>query len=230
VRAPLTLVAKPSAPKTVFQGDDAAPKPFVPKTIFQGDDAALVRAFRQGDKAARAEFYDRYADHVHRVLYRLLGFQSDLADLHHDVFVRALGSLPRLFDPSALKGWLTMIAVHVARSSIAKRRRGRWLWFLPDDELPEAPSAAAPGEVVDALRATYAILDRLPVDDRVAFALRFIDGMELTEVAAACETSLATIKRRLARASARFEREARQEPVLTTWLEGGTRWGSPSNP
>jgi RNA polymerase sigma-70 factor (ECF subfamily) len=83
--------------------------------------------------------------------------------------------------------------------------------------------------VRDALRATYAALDALPADERVAFALRFIDGMELTEVAAACETSLATIKRRLARAEDRFEAEARKHPALEAWIDGGTRWGSPSD-
>ena len=205
------------------------PPPPPAKVAFAGDDAALVHAFRRGDAGARAALYDRYADHVHRVLYRLLGFDRDLADLHHDVFVRALGSLPNLEDPSALKGWLTMIAVHVAHTSITRRRRRSWLWFMPSEELPEVESAAASGEVLDALRATYAVLDALPVDERIAFALRFIDGMELTEVAAACETSLATIKRRLARAGARFEAGARTQPVLEGWLEGGTRWGSPSD-
>jgi RNA polymerase sigma-70 factor (ECF subfamily) len=143
--------------------------------------------------------------------------------------VQAIGSLPRLEDPEALKGWLTMIAVHVARKAIARRARRSWLWFLPADELPEVASVDAPGEVRDALRATYAVLDCLPVDERIAFALRYIDGMELTEVAAACETSLATVKRRLARAGARFEAGGRKEPALEIWLEGGTRWGSPSD-
>src|SRR5262249_29605775 len=161
------------------------------------------------------------------VLYRVLGFDRDLADLHHDVFVRALASLPKLEDPSALKGWLTMIAVHVARSWMTRKRRRSWLWFLPDEELPEVAGSAAPGEVLDALRATYAVLDALPLDERIAFALRFIDGMELTEVAAACDTSLATIKRRLSRAGARFEAEARKQPVLEAWLDGGSRWGDP---
>lgn len=200
-----------------------------PKDTFEGDDAALVEASRRGEKGARAALYDRYADHVHRVLYRVLGFDRDLADLHHDVFVRALGSLPNLDDPSALKGWLTMIAVHVAHAAITRRRRRAWLWFLPSDELPDVQASAAPPEVLDALRATYAALDKLPADERVAFALRFIDGMELTEVAAACDTSLATIKRRLARAGARFEAEARKHPVLEAWLEGGSRWGNPSD-
>ena len=204
--------------------------PPAPAPAFAGTDAELVGGIRRGDLEARAALYDRHADHVHRVLYRTLGFDRDLADLHHDVFVRALGSIDRLEDPGALKGWLTMIAVHVARSSIARRKRRSWLWFLHDEALPEVDAGAASSEVLDALRATYAVLERLPVDERIAFALRFVDGMELTEVAAACGTSLATIKRRLARAGARFEAEARRRPVLQPWLDGGTRWGSPSEP
>jgi RNA polymerase sigma-70 factor (ECF subfamily) len=205
------------------------PPPPPAKEAFAGDDAALVRGFLRGERGARAALYDRYADHVHRVLYRILGFRDDLADLHHDVFVRALVSLPRIEDPSALKGWLTMIAVHVARTAITRTRRRRWLSFMPSDELPEVQAASAPGEVLDALRATYAALDALPADERIAFALRFIDGMELTEVAAACDTSLATIKRRLARASASFESAAKKHASLAPFLEGGTRWGSPND-
>lgn len=204
--------------------------PKAPRVTFAGDDAALVEGFRRGDPGARAAFYDRHADHVHRVLYRILGFHPDLADLHHDVFVRALGSLPRLADPSALKGWLTMIAVHVARTAITRRRRRSWLWFLPGEDLPEVESTTASPDVRDALRATYAVLDTLPAEERIAFALRFIDGMELTEVAAACETSLATIKRRLARAAERFEDAARKDSTLEPWLEGGSRWSDRNSP
>lgn len=205
------------------------PLPPAAKSAFAGDDAALVQAFRRGDQKARAALYERHAEHVHRVLYRLVGFHNDLPDLHHDVFVRALSSLPSLQDPSAFKGWLTMIAVHAARTWITRKRRLKWLWFLPPSELPEVESSAASGEVLHALLATYAVLDTLPVDERIAFALRFIDGMELTCVAAACETSLATIKRRLDRASKRFEAEACKQPVLAAWLEGGSRWGNPDD-
>jgi RNA polymerase sigma-70 factor (ECF subfamily) len=99
---------------------------------------------------------------------------------------------------------------------------------MPDDELPEVDAGVAPGEIQDAMRATYAVLEKLSPDERIAFALRYVDGMELTEVAAACGRSLATIKRVLARAGVRFEAEARRHPVLLAWLEGGTRWATPS--
>jgi RNA polymerase sigma-70 factor (ECF subfamily) len=220
----LSRVLKLVAPLPTASGDGARAGAFV------GDDAELIAAFRLGDRKARAALYDRHAEHVHRVLYRIVGLHADLADLHHDVFVRALSSLPTLQDPSAFKGWLTMIAVHAARTWITRKKRLKWLWFLPQEELPDPPSHAASGEVLRALMVTYAVLDTLPVDERIAFALRFIDQMELTEVARACDTSLATIKRRLDRACERFEAEARRQPVLESWLEGGSRWGNPSDP
>jgi RNA polymerase sigma-70 factor, ECF subfamily len=190
-----------------------------------GDDAALVRAALGGDGAATGAIYDRHADHVHRVLRRVLGFREDLADLHHDVFVRALVSLPKLEDKAALKAWLTQIAVHVAHDAITRRRRRRWLLFVAPEELPDVPVGEAGGDARDALRATYAVLVSLPVDEHIAFALRFVDGMDLADVAAACDTSLATVKRRLARATTRFEAAARKHPSLLPWLEGGSRWG-----
>ena len=198
------------------------------KPDFVGD-AALVAAFRRGDPAAGGALYDRHADHVHRVLRRILGPTDELPDLAHDVFLRALRALDRVEDPDALKGWLTTIAVHVARTAIVRRKRRSWLWFLPPERLPEVDSGAASADVLDAFRATHAVLETLPVDERIAFALRFVDSMELTEVAAACGTSLATIKRRLARATEKFTAEARRHPALEPWLEGGARWSRSSN-
>jgi RNA polymerase sigma-70 factor (ECF subfamily) len=196
---------------------------------FPGDDAALVAGMRAGSRAAVAAFYDRHEAHVRRTLLRVLGPDRDLDDLHHDVLVRALGSLDALRDPAALRPWLTSMAVFTARTHILRRKRRWWLRLWPADELPEVPAPTASGEVTAALRATYAVLDRLPADERLAFALRFIAGMELTEVAAACQVSLATIKRRLARARAEFEAGARAQPALVDWLEGGTRWETPKS-
>lgn len=125
----------------------------------------------------------------------------------------------------ALKGWITITAVNVARSALERRRRRSWLVFLPSDELPDV-EAPASDEGTLALRRTYTLLDRLAPDERIVFALRFIEGMELTEVAVACGTSLATVKRRLARAEGRFLAMARRDPILAARIEGGSRWPS----
>ncbi|MDC0740519.1 RNA polymerase sigma factor [Polyangium mundeleinium] len=194
---------------------------------FVGDDAVLVTAVRAGNRAAIAALYDRYEAHVMRTLVRVLGADRELADIHHDVFVRALGSIDELRDPGALRAWLTSIAIFTARTCILRRSRRFWLRLLPWYEVPEVEAPLPSSEVTEALRATYTILDGLPVDERIPFALRFVGGMELTEIAEACGVSLATIKRRLARAEAHFTEQAREHPALSDWLEGSARWGAP---
>jgi RNA polymerase sigma-70 factor (ECF subfamily) len=60
---------------------------------------------------------------------------------------------------------------------------------------------------VSELKGVYALLDRLPTEQRIALVLRRVEGMELAEIATAMKLSLATVKRRLVLAEARLERE-----------------------
>jgi RNA polymerase sigma-70 factor, ECF subfamily len=165
--------------------------------------------------------FDRYAPHVRRVLVRVMGPDSEILDLVHDVFVTALESVNRLIDPKALRAWLTQIAVFTARARIRRRVRGRILRFLPFSELPEPELPPADFEASEAMQAVYRVLNTLDTDQRIAFALRFVAGMELTEVAASCGVSLATIKRRLSRAQVSFASLAEKEPSLSEWLKLG---------
>jgi RNA polymerase sigma-70 factor (ECF subfamily) len=197
-----------------------------PASAASGLDAGLlVRGVRAREVRALAELHDRFA--VLRILRRILGPDHELEDLHHDVFVRALRSIDELRDPAALGGWLNAIAVHTAQAAIERRTRQR-RWFSPSSGCspPEAepPDPRGSLDAREALRAAYAVLDQLPSEERVAFALRYVDGMELTQVAQACRVSLATIKRRLVRAEASFCMRASGVPALASYLEGSTRW------
>lgn len=185
-------------------------------------DAALVAALRTDPLAARGMLFDRYGEDVERILYRVLGADAELYDVLHEVFLVALTSLSRLRDPSALRGWLTGIAVHKAKKLIRRRQRWRWIQSVAPFELPEAVAATPSAEVGEALAHAYRVLDELPADERIAFALRHIEDMELTAIASATRVSLATTKRRIARAEARFVELARQSEVLREWLERGT--------
>jgi RNA polymerase sigma-70 factor (ECF subfamily) len=202
---------------------DPAPAPVVHLPGLTSD-AAIVRAVRSRLPSGAASLFDRYHAHVRRVLIHVLGPDPEVSDLVQDVFISAIDSIDSLSDAEALKSWLGTIAVFTARARVRHRTRWRILHFLPTDELPDVPTNEVPLEVDEALRATYRVLDKLPADERIAFALRHIDGMELTEVAAASEVSLSTIKRRLGKAQTRFERLARGEPALRDFLHGGTPW------
>lgn len=184
-------------------------------------DAVLVTEVKRGAPGATTLLFDRYSRHVQRLVWSLLGPESEAEDIMHEVFIRAFEGINGLEDAAKLKGWLTGITVYTAREWIRRRSRRRWLSFM--EEVPETPHVDASEEVNEATRATYAVLREMSPDDRVIFSLRYIEGMELTEVAKACDVSLATAKRRLADVGKRFVHRAKHHEALRPWLEG-SRW------
>jgi RNA polymerase sigma-70 factor, ECF subfamily len=193
---------------------------------FTGDEAALVDALRAKHPGAMAAFFQRYVKLVERLITHVLGFDSELPDVLQEVFAAALSSIHSLHDPAALEPWLASVAALTARKVLRTRSRRAWLRRFTDTAEDDLYEPVAPGVDVAArraLRGVYSALSKLPTDERIAFALRFIDGMELTEVAGACNVSLATIKRRLTRAERRFLANARNHPELAVWI-GGSRW------
>ena len=199
------------------------------------DDRELAQLLRDGDPAASVLLFDRHAAHVERVLRRVLG-SIEHADLVSEVFLRAIDRADRLTnveEDSALVRWLTRIAVFTARERLRSERRRRWLITFSslkpgtasaDDVSGAAPSPLDELEAREGLRRLFALLDKLPVDERLPFTLHYLEDMDLSDVAEACGVSLSTCKRRLARADARFVPLARRDPVLARWLESGTRW------
>jgi RNA polymerase sigma-70 factor (ECF subfamily) len=202
-----------------FAGGRCLPSPDLGGLLLRKSDEALVMALRAGNADAAAAIFDRYAVYVRRVLVRLLGPDPELVDLMQDVFVVVLESITRLDEARALQAWLTQIAVFSAKNRIRRRRRWRQLLtFVPSEELPELPQAAADYEGSEALLAMYRALGRLDAAERSAFALRFIEGRELNDIACACHVSLSTAKRRVSRARSSFREAARPEAALAEWL------------
>jgi len=191
---------------------------------FVGDDNALLQALRAGHPGAAAVFYDQHAAHVSRTLRSALGADEEIPDLLQEVFIRAIDGIGKLREVDRIRGWLTTIAIFVARAQIRRSARRSWLRaFSPEHAGPQYQMQPST-EARSALREIYTVLGQLPVDERMAFTLRHIEGMTLPDAAEACETSLATLKRRLSRAEKRFLQAASKRPVLEHWLEEGTRW------
>jgi RNA polymerase sigma-70 factor (ECF subfamily) len=191
--------------------------------LHRGDaDAALVASLREGGAGAGHALFSAYGAYVRRVLMRVLGPDPEIGDLVQDVFLAALESIHKLERPGALRGWLAQIAVFHARHCLRRRKQWSILRFFSPADLPPGRARDADFEASEALRATYRLLAKLPVDERLVFTLRFVEGMDLADVAAACRISLATTKRRLARAESAFAELAVGEPSLAEWVGGMT--------
>jgi RNA polymerase sigma-70 factor, ECF subfamily len=180
----------------------------------------VVRALKAREPAGAARLFDRYYPYVRRILSRVLGPDPEVADVVQEVFLAAINSIDRLRDPDALKTWIGQIAVNRARKRLRQRMRLRLFDLFPADEPPNRiDQQIADPELDEAVRATYRVLDAMSTEDRLVFALRFIDGCEIAEIAALYDSSVSTIKRRVLRAAARFAKRARREPSLEDYLD-----------
>jgi RNA polymerase sigma-70 factor (ECF subfamily) len=187
------------------------------------DDAALVAGVRVEEPGAAGRMWDRYAGLVRRILRRMLG-PVDVEDAIQDAFLRLFRDLGSLREPAALRSFLIGITLHVAKSELRRRRARRWLLFSDEAVVAEPDALAADGwqEPRAALLRLYRILDRVSDERRTVFVLRYVEGLELGELSAVLDCSLATTKRRVADASRRVCLLASSDPLLAPYLEGSS--------
>lgn len=181
------------------------------------DHHVLVAALKRGDGQALAAFFRQFEPLVQGTVRRVLGYDDEVGDVTQETFLRAAESLDSLRDPRALVSWTTQIAVYTAMDCLRRRVRRRWLLFVgaaPSEE----PAPSCDEAAREAVRATYRVLDRMPAGERAAFALRFIDGLEIDALADTLGCSRSTAKRRVVRATARFRALARHEAALVPWV------------
>jgi RNA polymerase sigma-70 factor (ECF subfamily) len=160
----------------------------------------LAERISRGDAWAEEAFYRRHVAGVRTVVRRLLGNSVDAEDVVQDAFVTAFEIWDQLRDPEHAGRWLLTIAIRKTHRRFRKRRLLRLLGLdhTTDDATLEALGRSdATGEA----RAELALLDRelarVSAGERVAWMLRYVEGMSLDEIAQTCDCSLATTKRRI---------------------------------
>lgn len=168
--------------------------------------------------------WSRFSPMVQRILTRALG-AAEVEDRVQEVFLGLFQAVRDLRDPGALRSFIIVIAV---RSVRAERRRRRGRSGLGPSAYPDSTDALVSAVDVDAehaLRRLQGVLERLRVEDRRAFVLRFVEGLSAEEVATTTDVSVATARRRCVRAVARVRFFAERDPFLrdyTRKLPSGT--------
>ncbi len=172
-----------------------------------GDDELVARS-RDGDRLAMETLFRRHAAHAQGVAFRLLGRDADLEDVVHEAFLTAFARLARLERGASFAPWLATIVTGKAIDMIRRRRVLSRLGLLGVEPvaLERIVAPQAPPDVVAELRAVYAVLDSLPTVERVVLVLRRVEQLSLDEVAARTGWSLATVKRKLAKAENALEK------------------------
>jgi RNA polymerase sigma-70 factor (ECF subfamily) len=211
LRRPATLGLRspvPTAEATEAQGPDSgvflvAEGPSAPPQgrAQEGHsaDADLALRAARGEASAQSALVKRYTALVKSKLRACLGSQ-DLEDHVQETFLRFFERLHVLREPNAVGSFLVGIALRVASTELRRRRHARER-VTETGDLPEVQGYTDDFLGREAVRRLDQVLASLSPEARALFQLRFVDELELVDVARSTGTSLATAKRHLSKAS-----------------------------
>jgi RNA polymerase sigma-70 factor, ECF subfamily len=226
------------------QGSDRTP----PAT-----DRELLEAARGGDESAFRHLIERHRKDLHAHCYRMLGSLHDAEDALQDALLRAWRGLPRFEGRSSLRTWLYTIATNTCLNAIARRparalpidygpaadphdpgdealAESTWIEPYPDEHLGLAGGLSAPEARYERREsvelAFVAALQHLAPRPRAVLILREVLGLSAREVAAALDTTVASVNSALQRARRTVEERMpplSQQATLRTLGDERTR-------
>ncbi|MBI3982802.1 MAG: sigma-70 family RNA polymerase sigma factor [Gemmatimonadetes bacterium] len=162
----------------------------------------IISRVQAGDQAALAELYDRYADTLLALAYRILRDRAEAEDVLLEVLERAWREADR-FDPErgSVRVWLTVMVRSRALDLLRVRRRRERVAAEAarsgDEGVGFRGTAGDASELEDLRRHVVTALQELPPAQREAIELAYYGGLSQSEIAARLSLPLGTVKTRM---------------------------------
>jgi RNA polymerase sigma-70 factor, ECF subfamily len=202
--APITLACDPSAVGT---------RP----ASLSAELGRLATQGRGGDWTQEG-LHRRYARRIDRQVRTLLGPDNEHEDLVQEVLLAVFSRIGTLRDPACIDAWVAQITLNVLRAALRRRRLRRHASWeaLPEDQ---NPTFYVDLDGYQLARRALRLLDRMPPNERALLAAFWLTPTTIRSIAKEAGCSVITVRRRLFRAQARFERLARLDPALAARLD-----------
>lgn len=169
-------------------------------TMKERSDAQLIEAVLSGEVEAFGLLVRRYRDTCTRFAVRMLGSREDADDALQSAFMRAYRGLAKCRDRERFGGWLYQIVVNECRT-FGSRQRRRELRFVADPEALNRAVGPAEEESTQAIdERIEEALSKLPVDQREAFLLKYVEEMSYEEISELTGIGVSALKMRVKRA------------------------------
>ena len=183
------------------------------------DELQLITRSQRGDVSAFNQLVLRYQQAVFTLCLRMIGDRDVAADVTQETFLAAFRAIQSFRGGPSFRAWLLRIASN--QSCDHWRRTNRHpvdsLEGLTDEDEPYASGIISSLVTTDReANPEEALLDQelqnliqrglesLPLDQREAVVLCDIEGLSYEEIALATQTSLGTVRSRIARGRARL--------------------------
>ena len=171
-------------------------------------DQELIDALNKGEGYAFEILYNRYRDWVINLSYRLCGNREVALDVMQETFTYVLTKFPGFSLTCKFKTFLFPVVRHTTISQMKKYRRAQSDSEVADYHAVHMPNAPANRQELAHL------MGKLNEDHREVVLLRFVDGLNLSEIALAMDIPVGTVKSRLHNAL----RQLREDPAMKKYF------------
>lgn len=157
--------------------------------------ASVVRLAAQGDEAAFTRLVSQHRAAMASVAFVICGDPEATRDAVQTAWSIAWRRLHTLRDPDQVRSWLIAIAANEARQLMRARQR------RPVVDISSTVERDAGGDPADAIGLVdlQRALAHLKPDDRRLLALRYVAGLDSSEIARHTGISASGVRSRLAR-------------------------------
>lgn len=153
-------------------------------TIFKKktDEQRLVEQLQEGDRAANATLYNRYARYLSAICCRYISNDDDVKDVMQDAFLRIFSSVSsfQYRGEGSLKGWMARIVLNESLNFINKNSRLAFTELKEtsyDIRDEEVDTEQTPTEII------HQLIRQLPDGYRTVFNLYVIEEKSHKEIA-----------------------------------------------
>jgi len=166
-------------------------------------DEALIEAIERGDRDAAACLYYRHVDRVHRICHRIVLESSQAPDCVQEVWMKVFRSLVRFRCEQSFAAWLNAVAANTAIDFYRRsRRRGHHIDLdetCAESLVAERNPTDLEFDDVTIRREIQEALEKISVNQRTAFVLRYFEQMPLQEIARTLRCREGTVRTHIRR-------------------------------
>ena len=175
------------------------------------NDLEWIQAAKKGDEDAYAELVRRYSGGLHRAVARILDDDTEAWDVVQVAFLKAWQKLDRYNPRYSFTTWLyrigTNLAIDLLRSRTSRERAHKAGTEHRLRLVGHGEEAGARAERIEAAGVLQQLVGILTPQQRSAFVLREMEGLETAEVAEVLGCSATTVRNHIFQARKALRRE-----------------------
>lgn len=162
-------------------------------------DIELLQAWRDGDRSAGEQLFERYYDAVYRFFRHKL--EDDVSDLVQQTFFALVEGIDRVRQSASFRSYLFAIATNLFRAHLRRQyKEGPAIDFAEVSLQALAPGPSTAYARQRERRLLLEALRRIPIDHQVLLELRYWENMKTAEIAEVLAVPHPTVRSRLRRA------------------------------